>query len=82
MLRRVLTYLTQTLRGFVFSSTMLVAVLAFSGAALSATLLYEHLLDRQARETFAQIAHQASLAVQGALHEKDGHREAGQLLAM
>ncbi len=80
MLQRVLAYLTQTLRGFVFSSTMLVAVLAFTGAALSATLLYEHLLDRQARENFAQIARQASLAVQGALNKTDGHREAGQLI--
>ncbi len=80
MLQRVLAYLTQTLRGFVFSSTMVVAVLAFTGAALSATLLYEHLLDQRARDTSAQITRQTYLAVQDALRQPDGHREAQRLI--
>ena len=80
MLQRALIFLTQTLRGFVFSSTMFVAVLAFTGAALSATLLYEHLLDQRTRESSAQIARQAYLAVQDALRQPGGHREAQRLI--
>lgn len=78
--KQLLVYLTQTLRGFVFSSTITVAFLGFMGAAIAATFLYEHLLEQRTRQASAQIAEQTFFAVKEALLKGSDHQEAQALI--
>ncbi|WP_292252401.1 bifunctional diguanylate cyclase/phosphodiesterase [Marinospirillum sp.] len=51
-------FLLNTLRGFVFSSTLAVTLAVFLGVTLVASLLYENILARQAVQTSHSIAQQ------------------------
>lgn len=53
-----LILLLKTLRGFVFSSILLVTLTVFLGVTLVASLLYENILARQAEQTSQSIAQQ------------------------
>ena len=55
---RKLATLLNTLRGFVFTVTVGVAMLVFLGATLASSLLYEKLLDERAMETSKEISRQ------------------------
>ncbi|MDD5330469.1 MAG: bifunctional diguanylate cyclase/phosphodiesterase [Sulfuricella sp.] len=56
-----------TLKGFVFSATVGVALLVFLGATLASSLLYEKLLEDRALETSGEISRQNLGAVYQAL---------------
>lgn len=53
---RKLSALLNTLRGFVFTSTVGVALLVFLGATLASSMLYEKLLDERAMRTSKEIS--------------------------
>ncbi len=55
--------LIDTLRGFVFASTVSVSLLVFLGATLASTLLYEKLLAERALETAQEISHHNFTAI-------------------
>jgi len=50
--------LLNTLKGFVFTATVGVALLVFLGATLASSLLYEKLLDERMQETSKEISRQ------------------------
>lgn len=50
--------LINTLKGFVFTATVGVALLVFLGATLASSLLYEKLLDERMQETSKEISRQ------------------------
>ena len=56
--------LLNTLKGFVFTTTVGVAFFVFIGTTFASSLLYEHLLDARNLEIAKEIAHQNVLAIQ------------------
>jgi len=48
----------KTLKGFVFLSTVAIALLVFLGATLASSLLYEKLLGERTQETSREISAQ------------------------
>ncbi|MEN6628791.1 MAG: EAL domain-containing protein [Sulfuricella sp.] len=70
-----------TLRGFVFTATVGVSLLAFLGATLAASLLYEKLITERALETSNEIARQNFNDIQQFLRSGGSHQQLAEITA-
>ncbi|OHC69250.1 MAG: diguanylate cyclase [Rhodocyclales bacterium RIFCSPLOWO2_02_FULL_63_24] len=74
--------LLNTLKGFVFSATVAVALLVFLGATLASSLLYEKLLEERTLETSREISRHNHAALYQVLRSGGSRQQLNEVAAL